>query len=178
MLITVAIAFGALLVALLLFAATRPNSFRVERSVAVQAPPERVFPLINDFHNWSEWSPYEKIDPAMKKTFSGATSGPGAIYQWAGNGKAGEGRMEIIDASAGSQITIDLSFLKPFPAHNTAQFTFAAQGGMTNVTWAVFGPASYMNKLMCVFINMDKMLGKDFAEGLANIKTITEKPRQ
>ncbi|MEO8371406.1 MAG: SRPBCC family protein [Candidatus Solibacter sp.] len=178
MLITVAITLAILIGAFLLFAATRPNSFRVERSVAVQAPPEQIFPLINDFHNWREWSPYEKLDPAMKKTFTGAPSGPGAVYQWAGNSKAGEGRMEIVDAKPVSQVTIDLSFLKPFPAHNTAQFTLAPRGGATHVTWAVFGPNTFLGKIMCAFISMDKMLGKDFSAGLANIKTISEHQSQ
>jgi len=178
MLMTIAIAFGALLLALLLFAATKPATFRVERSLAVQAPPERIFPLINDFHNWAAWSPFEKLDPAMKKTFSGVPSGPGAVYQWAGNGKAGEGRMEITGVKHDSLVTIDLNFLKPFPARNTAEFTLIPQGGATNVTWAVFGPMTFMGKVMCVFVSMDKMLGKDFAEGLANLKTVSEKPRQ
>jgi hypothetical protein len=178
MLTTVAIAIGVLIAALLLFASTKPGSFRVERSTAVQAPPERIFPLINDFHNWAGWSPFEKLDPAMKKTFTGAPNGRGAVYQWAGSGKAGEGRMEITDARAASQVTIDLRFLKPFPGHNTAEFTLAPQGSATNVTWAVFGPMTFMGKLMCVFVSMDKMLGKDFAEGLANLKTISERQSQ
>ena len=171
---TVAIVVGVLLVAVLGYAATKPGVFRVERAKSIQAPPERIFELINDFHHWASWSPYEKLDPTMKKTFSGAASGRGAVYAWAGNSKAGEGRMEITDTSPGSKVTIKLDFLKPFEGHNTAEFTLESQGEFTNVTWAISGPKPYVMKVMCLFFSMDKMLGKDFETGLTNMKSIAE----
>jgi hypothetical protein len=174
MLFTIAIVVAVLLAALLGFAATRPNTFEVKRAQSVQAPAERIFPLIDDFHKWVSWSPYEKLDPTMTKTFSGAQSGKGAIYNWAGNSKAGEGRMEIVEAAAPSRIRIKLDFLKPFEGHNTAEFTLEAKGPATNVTWAMYGPQPFLFKLMSIFLSMDKMLGKEFAAGLANLKAIAE----
>jgi uncharacterized protein YndB with AHSA1/START domain len=171
---TVAIAAGILLAAILGYAATRPDAFRVQRAKSIQAPPQKVFDLINDFHHWASWSPYEKLDPTMKKTFSGAANGKGAVYAWAGNSKAGEGRMEITDASPGSKVSIKLDFLKPFEGHNTAEFTLESRGEFTNVTWAVFGPVPYVMKVMSMFFSMDKMLGKDFETGLTNMKAIAE----
>ena len=173
MLVTIAIVVGVLLAALLGYAATRPDTFRVQRTQSMQAPPERIFDLIDDFHNWASWSPYEKLDIAMKKTFSGAARGKGAVYAWAGNSKAGEGRMEILSAVP-SRITIKLDFLKPFEGHNTAEFTLDSKGGSTDVTWAVYGPQPFMFKLMSIFLDMDKMMGKEFAAGLANMKAIAE----
>ena len=118
---------GILLAAILGFAATKPGTFRVERAKSIQAPPEKIFDLINDFHRWVSWSPWEKLDPAMKRTFAGAASGKGAVYEWAGNSKAGQGRMEITDAAPGSKVTIKLDFLKPFEGHNTAEFTLGTR---------------------------------------------------
>jgi uncharacterized protein YndB with AHSA1/START domain len=141
----------------------------------VKAPPERIFPLINDFHQWGTWSPYETKDPAMKRTYSGADSGKGAVYAWDGNKNVGSGRMEILEASPPSKIVIKLDFFAPFEAHNTAEFTMLPQGDATSLTWVMHGPLVFMAKVMHVFINMDKMIGKDFEAGLANIKTISEK---
>ena len=172
--LTVAVVFGILLAAILGYAATKPGTFLVRRARSIQAPPEKIFELINDFHRWASWSPYEKLDPTMKKTFSGASSGKGAVYAWEGNSKAGEGRMEITDTSPGSKVTIKLDFLKPFEGHNTAEFTVEPQGEFTNVTWAVFGPVPYVMKVMSIFFSMDKLLGKDFETGLANLKAIAE----
>jgi uncharacterized protein YndB with AHSA1/START domain len=174
MFVVIAIAVGVLLAALLGYAATRPDTFRVQRSQSMQTPPDRIFELIDDFHKWASWSPYEKLDPAMKKTFSGARSGKGAVYMWAGNSKAGEGRMEILDTVPASKTTIKLDFLKPFEGHNTAEFTLDARGGATEVTWAMYGPQPYMFKLMSVFFSMDKMVGKAFSAGLVNLKAIAE----
>ena len=126
-----AIVAAVVLAAILGFAATRPGTFRVERSKSIEAPPARIFELINDFHRWAAWSPWEKLDPAMKRTFAGAPSGKGAVYEWAGNSKAGEGRMEITGTSPGSKVTIKLDFLKPFEAHNTAEFTLVPAGAFT-----------------------------------------------
>jgi uncharacterized protein YndB with AHSA1/START domain len=175
MLYTILIVVGILLAAILGFAATKPGAFRVERAKSIQAAPERIFDLINDFHRWDSWSPWEKLDPTMKKTFSGAVSGKGAVYEWAGNSKAGQGRMEITDTSPSSKVTIKLDFIKPFEGHNIAEFTLDAQGGSTNVTWAMFGPQAYMAKVMSVFVSMDSMIGKDFEAGLNNMKAIAEK---
>jgi uncharacterized protein YndB with AHSA1/START domain len=156
------------------YAATRPDTFRVARTQSIEAPPGRIFELIEDFHQWAAWSPFEKLDAAMKKTFSGSDRGKGAVYDWAGNSKAGEGRMEIIDAVSPRLIKIRLDFLKPFEGHNTAEFTLEAKGASTEVTWAMSGPQPYMFKLMSIFLSMDKMVGKDFAAGLANLKAIAE----
>ena len=167
-------AFAAIAL-LLIYAATRPDTFRVERSASVKAPPERVFALINDLHNFNQWNPYEKKDPALKRTYSGAEAGKGAVYEWLGNDQVGAGRMEILETVAPSQITIKLDFFKPFEAHNTAEFTMAGQGDATNVTWAMHGRQPFMFKVMSIFMSMDKMIGKDFETGLANLKGLAEK---
>ena len=147
-----------------------PDTFEVKRMGRIQAPAERIFPLLADFHNWARWSPWEKLDPAMTKAYSGAASGRGAIYQWAGNSQAGAGRMEIVEAVAPSLVRIKLDFLKPFEAHNTAEFTLDARDGSTDVTWTMRGNRPYMLKVMSIFFSMDKMLGRSFEEGLANLK--------
>ena len=166
--ITVAIA------GLLWFIASRPDSFRVERTASIKAPPEKVHALINDFHNWPLWSPWEKMDPDMKRQHSGMQRGVGAVYAWLGNSKVGEGRMEIVDSSPSTRVAIKLDFFKPFDAHNTAEFTLKAEDGGTHVNWAMFGPANFMTKAMGVFGGMDKMVGKDFERGLANMKIAAE----
>ena len=179
MLLTVIIIIVVVLIVgvagLLGFAASKPNAFRIQRAASIKAPPEKIFPLINDFHNWASWSPWEKLDPALKRTYGGAASGPGAIYEWEGNKKVGQGRMEIVDCSPPSKVTIKLDFLKPFEAHNTAEFALIHQSDSTNVTWTMHGQQPYMFKIMSVFFSMDKMIGKDFEMGLANLKSITEK---
>ncbi|HEY3032104.1 MAG TPA: SRPBCC family protein [Bradyrhizobium sp.] len=159
----------------LILAAIKPDTFSVQRAAMVKAPPERIFPLINDFHQWGSWSPYENKDPAMRRNYSGAASGAGAVYAWEGNKNVGSGRMEILDASAPSKIIIKLDFFTPFEGHNTAEFTMLPQGDVTNVAWLMHGPAPFMSKLMQVFINLDNMIGKDFEAGLANLKRLTEK---
>ena len=172
---TIAIVVAVLIGAILVFAATRPDAFRLERSTTVKAPPEKVFALINDFHAWTSWSPWEKIDPALKRDYSGAASGKGAAYAWEGNSKVGAGRMEITESSSPSKIVIKLDFLKPFEGHNTAEFTMESKDGSTRVTWAMFGPNPYLAKLMQMFFSMDSMVGKQFEEGLANLKAGAEK---
>jgi Polyketide cyclase / dehydrase and lipid transport len=167
----------------LILAMTKPDNFRVQRVATIKAPAETIFSVINDFHRWGSWSPWENKDPAMKRSFSGAGSGKGAVYAWDGNRNVGSGRLEILDTSAPSKITIKLDFFKPFEGHNTAEFTMLPQGDATatgttvgtTVTWATFGPAPFMSKLMQVFMNMDSMIGKDFEIGLANLKKLTEK---
>ncbi|HKA08759.1 MAG TPA: SRPBCC family protein [Gemmataceae bacterium] len=173
--IGIGIALVVLIAAVLIIAATKPDTFRIERSASIKAPPERIFALINDFHNWGAWSPWEKLDPNLKRTFSGEPSGTGAIYEWEGNKKVGQGRMEIKESSPSRKITIQLDFIKPFQANNTAEFTFEPSGDSTNVNWAMLGGQPFMFKVMKVFMNMDKLVGKDFETGLANLKAQTEK---
>src|SRR6267378_3125641 len=165
----------AVIAVVLILAATKPNTFSVRRATTVKAPPERIFALIKDFHQWGSWSPYETKDPAMKRSFSGAADGEGAVYGWEGNKNVGSGRMEILDTSEPSKIVIKLDFFAPFEGHNTAEFTMLPQGDAKNLTWLMHGPASFMSKVMQVFINLDKMIGKDFEIGLANLKRLTEK---
>jgi uncharacterized protein YndB with AHSA1/START domain len=157
----------------LILAMTKPDTFRVQRVATIKAPAESIFSLISDFHRWGGWSPWETRDPAMKRTFSGAERGKGAVYAWEGNKNVGSGRMEILDTSAPSKIVIKLDFFKPFEGHNTAEFTMLPQGDSTHVTWVMHGPASLMSKVMQVFVNLDKMIGKDFEAGLSNLKKLT-----
>jgi uncharacterized protein YndB with AHSA1/START domain len=166
---------AVLIAVVLILALTKPDTFRVERTTSIKAPPEKIFPLLNDFQSWSAWSPYEKKDPAMKRTFSGPPSGKGAIYEWDGDKSVGQGRMEIMRSTPPSNVTLDLDFVKPFEAHNTVVFTLAPQGDSTTVTWAMQGPANFISKVMQVFINMDKMVGTDFEAGLANLKALAGK---
>ena len=171
----IAIVLAIAIAIILILAATKPDTFRVQRAIAVRAPAEKIFPLINDFHQWGSWSPYENKDPAMKRSYSGSASGKGAVYGWEGNKNVGSGRMEILDASAPSKIVIKLDFFAPFEGHNTAEFTMLPQGDATNVTWLMHGPAPFMHKVMQLFMNLDNMIGKDFEIGLANLKRLTEK---
>lgn len=166
----------AVLIALLILAAARPSRFEVQRSLDIDAPPERLYPLLADFHQWSRWSPYEKLDPAMRRDFSGAEAGKGAVYAWEGNGKAGAGRMEILEAAPEHGIDIQLDFIRPFRANNRAAFAFTPAGAATRVTWSMQGAAPFMARLMGIFINMDQLIGKDFEQGLANLKTLAEQP--
>jgi len=175
MLKIVAIAVVVVLAGILIYAATRPDSFRIERSAVIKAPPEKIFARVNELKAWTAWSPWEKIDPALKRTYSGPQSGKGAAYAWEGNRDVGSGRMEITDAVPASKITIKLDFLKPFEAHNTAEFTITRQGDATSVNWAMYGPSPYVSKLMGLFFNMDRMVGGMFEQGLANLKSTTEK---
>lgn len=171
----IAIVIVLLIAGVLAFAATKPDTFRVERSATISAPPEAVFPLINDFHNWEAWSPWEKLDPAMAKSHSGAASGQGAIYEWEGNSDVGKGRMEITESTPPSRIQIKLDFLVPFESHNTTEFTMQPAGGGTNVVWAMYGENNFIGKIMQVFMDMDSMIGKDFETGLANMKAVAER---
>ncbi len=175
MLKTIGIVVAVLIVGVLIFAATKPDTFRVQRSASIKAPPEKVFALINDFKAWGAWSPWEKKDPAMKRTFGATTVGKGAHYAWEGNKDVGQGSMEITESVPSSRIALKLDFLKPFEAHNVVEFTLAAQGDTTNVTWAMHGPANFLSKLIQVFMSMDSMVGKDFEAGLANLKAAAEK---
>jgi uncharacterized protein YndB with AHSA1/START domain len=167
------VAFGIALV--LVLAAMKPDQFRVQRSAAIKAPPDKIFPLINDFKAWTAWSPYENKDPAMKRTYSATTSGKGATYAWDGNGNVGAGDMLITDAPAPSKVALDLNMTKPMTAHNQVEFTLVPAGDTTTVTWMMRGDSPYFAKIIHVFFNMDKMVGGDFEAGLAKLKSAAEK---
>lgn len=162
-------------VAVLIVASMKSDAFRIERSVTIAATPEKAFGLINDFNAWTVWSPWEKMDPNLKRTYGGAPSGKGANYHWVGNKQVGEGRMEITESTPSSRVLIKLDFLQPFEAHNTADFSLHGEGGSTNVTWAMYGPRPFMMKVMSLFMSMDDMVGKDFEKGLAAMKAAAEK---
>lgn len=174
MLKKILIGLGALLALLLLAIALQPATFHVERSTIIAAPPEVVFAQVNDFRAWGAWSPWEKLDPAMKRTHEGAPAGAGAKYAWVGNQDVGEGRMTIEKSVPGSQIVIKLEFLKPFEATNTATFTFQKTADGTKTTWAMDGNNNFVSKAMCLVMDMDKMIGPDFQRGLAALKTVAE----
>jgi uncharacterized protein YndB with AHSA1/START domain len=169
------VAIAVAIAGVLLLAATRPDTFSVQRSVAIQAPPEAVYPLIADFKHWEAWSPWEKKDPAMKRTFGATTEGKGATYGWEGNGEVGQGSMEIAEAVPPSKVALALDFVKPFEAHNRVDFALAPSGPTTHVTWTMQGAVPYPAKIVHLFVNMDKMVGKDFETGLANLKLAAEK---
>lgn len=175
MLKKIAIALVVFIGLVLLFALTRPDSFTVERRITIKAPPDKVFALVNDFHHWTEWSPWEKLDPGMKRTHSGANSGVGAVYAWDGNDKVGAGRMEITSAQAPGQVDIKLDFMRPFASSNTTRFALKPQAEGTEFVWTMQGPMPFISKLMSVFVSMDSMIGKDFEAGLANLKAVAEK---
>jgi hypothetical protein len=170
---TVTIIIVVLIALALILVGTRPDAFRLERSALITAPPAKIVPLIDDFHAWGQWSPWEKIDPTMTRTFEGPERGVGAVYGWSGNGKAGSGRMEILE-SGPSKVVIKLDFLKPFEAHNTAIFVLEPQGDATRVVWSMEGPQPFVAKLMSLVFNMEKMVGPDFEKGLADLKRAAE----
>jgi hypothetical protein len=171
----IAVIIAIAIAAVLILAATKPNTLRVQRATSIKAPADRIFPMINDFRQWRTWSPYENKDPAMNRTYEGTENGKGAVYAWDGNNNVGSGRMEILETAVPSKITIKLDFFKPFEGHNTAEFTMLPQGDVTNLTWTMSGPAVFMSKLMQVFMNLDHMIGRDFEVGLANLKKLAEK---
>jgi uncharacterized protein YndB with AHSA1/START domain len=153
---------------------TRPDTFTVERSATIQSPPELVFARVNDFHRWNEWSPWDHLDPQMKRTFEGANAGVGAMYGWTGNKDVGEGRMTVKDSKPNERVTIELEFIKPFAATSTTTFTFTPAGEGTRVGWKMEGKNNFMSKAMSMFMNMDKMVGGDFERGLAAMKEKSE----
>ncbi len=174
MLKKILIGVAAVIVLFVIVVMTRPAEFKIERSTTVSAPPEVVFAQVNDFHAWPAWSPWEKLDPGMKRTHSGAPAGTGAAYAWQGNDDVGEGRMTIEKSDAPSTIGIKLEFLKPFAATNQTTFTFANTGGGTKVTWAMEGKNNFAAKAFSLFMNMDKLVGGDFERGLAAMKAVSE----
>jgi uncharacterized protein YndB with AHSA1/START domain len=163
------------LVALVVFVATRPDTFRVERSVFVAASPERLFGEVADFHRWDAWSPWAKLDPGMKTTFDGSPGAVGSKYAWTGNGKVGEGRMTVVELRPPRQVVIRLEFLKPFEATNQTVFDFADEQGGTRVAWIMTGPMTFVSKAMCLVKDMDAMIGPDFEKGLTALKGVAER---
>ena len=171
----VLVAVVVLIAGLLVVASLQPGEFSVQRKVVINAPPEKIYPFLVDFRQWPAWSPWEKLDPDMKRTLSGPSSGPGAAYAWNGSSKVGAGRMEIVSVAPPSKASIKLDFLEPFEAHNVTDFNLVPQGAQTEVTWLMRGPAPFVSKLMGLFVSMDSMIGKDFETGLANLKAAAEK---
>ena len=164
----------AIIVVLVVIIALQPSTYQVERSVTIAAPSAVVFAQVNDFHKWNAWSPWAKIDPAMKQTFEGAPAGTGAVYTWAGNKEVGEGRMTITESQPASLIKIKLEFIKPFAAINATDFTFTPQGNQTVVTWRMNGDKNFIAKAFHLFVNIDKMVGGDFEKGLQQMKSVAE----
>ena len=175
MLKIIALVVALLIAGILILAATKPDTFRVQRTATIKAAPETVFALINDFRRWDAWSPWEKKDPAMKRSFGAVTAGTGAAYAWEGNKDVGQGSMEIVESVAPGRVALKLDFVKPFEAHNTVVFMLEPKGGATHVTWAMEGPVPYFAKIIHVFIDMDRMVGRDFEAGLSAMKAIAEK---
>jgi Polyketide cyclase / dehydrase and lipid transport len=168
--IIVVVVVGALAV----IVALQPSHYRVERSTTISAPAATVFAQVNDFHKWEAWSPWAKLDPAMRQAFEGASAGTGAVYTWSGNSEVGEGRMTITDSHPTDSIKIKLEFVKPFAATNATDFTFTPQANQTNVKWTMSGDNNFVGKAFGLFMNMDKMVGTDFEKGLAQLKAVAE----
>lgn len=173
--IWILVAIVLIVAVILILAATKPSVFRMQRSTRIAAPPEKIFPLIDDFHNWTQWSPWEKRDPNLKRTYSGTARGVGTIYEWQGNRQVGSGRMEIVESTPNQKVGLKLDFFKPYKAHHITEFALRPDGAGTDVTWSMHGPAPFMSKVMQVFMNLDRMVGKDFESGLANMKAAAEK---
>lgn len=157
------------------YAAMQPDTFRIARSAVIKAPPEKIYPLMSDFRRGMEWSPYEKKDPNMKRVFSGPASGKGAVYEFEGNGDIGAGRLEITDATPPSKVVLRLDMSKPFQGSNTIEYSIVPKGDASEVTWSMHGVQPLLAKVVCLFFNMDRMVGADFEQGLASLKTIAEK---
>lgn len=174
MLPTILTILALLLVLFFAYVATRPSDFRIERSLAINAVPTVVFEQVNDLRLWDGWSPWAKMDPHMKQTYSGPAAGVGAVHEWNGNKKVGKGRMTIMQSEPVKRVVIKLEFIKPFTATNASEFTFTPQGSGTLVNWAMTGHNNFMMKLFGVIMNMDKMVGKDFEKGLAAMKSVAE----
>jgi len=159
----------------LIYAATKPDTFRIERSINIKAPPEKIFPLIADLHKFNIWNPWAKKDPGAKMNYIGPESGVGSGHEWDGNKNVGKGSMTVAKLTASSEVVFNLDFISPFEAHNQATFTLTPKDDNTEVNWAMTGPSPYISKVMCLFMSMDKMVGPDFEAGLADLKVLAEK---
>lgn len=166
--LVVLVALFAIVVAL------QPSEFRVARTAMISAPAPEVFAQVNDFRNWEGWSPWAKLDPAAKATFEGPAAGQGAVFAWSGNDKIGEGRMLLTESRPPQLVRIKVDFVKPFAGTSTSEFAFRPEGDRTAVTWSTYGPQSFASKAICLFMNMDKMLGGDMEKGLAQMKSVAE----
>lgn len=166
---------AALIGTVLVLAIMQPDSFTVQRSTDIQAPPEKIFPFVDDFSRWQSWSPWDKKDPSMKRTLSTPSAGKGATYAWEGNDDVGKGKMTIVESTQPNRVAIKLDFTAPFEAHNDVAFTLAPKAALTQVTWTMQGPMPFVSKVMGVFVSMDTLVGKDFEAGLANLKAAAEK---
>jgi hypothetical protein len=173
-LIGIGTAIVAVIAIFAIVVALQPSDFRIARTTTIAAPADAVFGQVNDLHKWVAWSPYEKIDPALKRTYSGNPSGVGAIYEWVGNKDVGEGRATITESRPNELVRIQLEFLKPFAATNIAEFSLAPSGDQTSITWSMTGTNNFMFKAVCLFMNMDKMVGSQFEQGLAQMKSLLE----
>jgi hypothetical protein len=174
MLRKVLLVFGVLVVVLAVIIATRPSTYRVERSTRIAAPPDIVFGLVNDLHAWDRWSPWAKLDPSMKTTYGGPPVGEGATYAWTGNDKVGEGNLRITESRPAQKVGIRLEFIKPMHGQSQTDFTFKPEGGGTQVSWAMSGTNDFVGKAFSLFADMDAMIGKDFEKGLASMRTEAE----
>lgn len=170
-----AIGLAVVVAVILGLAARQPDSFRVERKVVVAAPAKKVFPYLEDPKKTVEWSPWEKKDPNLKKTFSGAAKGKGAVYEWDGNKDIGAGRLEITDTVPNEKVVMDLHFLRPMEGRNVAMYVVTPKDGGSEVSWSIEGPMPFVSKLFSVFMDMDKMIGSEFAKGLGDLKTLVER---
>lgn len=169
----------ALLVAIGIFlvvVSLQPAEYKVERSAVMNAPAAAVFAQVNDFHQWDAWSPWAKLDPEMKATFEGPPAGKGAVYAWTGNSKVGEGKMTITESSPSERIVLELVFFKPMAGSSTTEFRFKPEGAGTSVTWTMTGKNNFVSKAICMFMNMDNMVGGQFEKGLQSMKALVEAP--
>jgi len=164
----------AVVVILVVLVATRPSTFSVSRSMVINAAPDAVFPHVNDFHKWEAWSPWAKMDPNAKNSFSGLGAGVGATFAWSGNNKVGEGRMNITESRPNELILINLEFMRPMKATNLTEFTFRPDGNQTVVTWTMSGRNNFIAKAFGLIMSCDKMIGGQFEKGLAQMKSLAE----
>lgn len=178
MLKKIVVAVAVIVLVFVVIVAMQRSEFRIVRSATISAPPSVLFAHVNDFHRWETWSPWEKLDPAMTRSYEGASSGVGAIYAWSGNEEVGKGRMTITESREDELVRITLEFLEPFAATNTTEFMFTPEGGQTVVTWSMFGEHGFVGKLFSVFMDMDAMVGPDFEKGLGQMKAIAESANQ
>jgi Polyketide cyclase / dehydrase and lipid transport len=178
MAVYIGVAVLVLIVAVIAYIATRPTDSRIQRSAQINAPAEVVFSIINDLRRWGEWSPYDKRDPNMKKTFEGPSAGPGAVYTWNGNSQVGEGRLTIVESKPGELVSMRLEFSRPFKCDNQVNFRIVPSEGGTRVSWIMDGKNNFMGKFMSLIMDMDKMVGTDFEHGLANLNTVAQAEAQ
>ena len=178
MLLKILIPVAVIVLGFLVVVTMQPADFRVTRTATIAAPAAAVFAQVNDFHNWQAWSPWEKMDPAMKRTYEGAPAGRGAIYAWVGNKEVGEGRMTVTESRPNELIRIKLEFVKPFRATNVAEFSFELRGDQTAVTWTMTGEKNFLTKAIHLFMNIDRMVGGSFETGLAQMKALVEGVRR